>query len=123
MHCQLLIVLDAGKTEHHATAPLPDGMIVRNKPLTQSEAQLSEFFTELPAQHGQGLLVVDQPNTISALPVAAAQSLDLQVATCWADHAARRGPAPKTAENRCQGHVHHRRHRPGPCRTPCATSQ
>ena len=53
MHCQLLIVLDAGKTEHHATAPLPDGTIVRNKPLPQSEAQLREFFTELPAQHGR----------------------------------------------------------------------
>ncbi len=37
--------------------------------------KLREPFTSLTLQHGEGLIVVDQPNTIGALPVTVVQSL------------------------------------------------
>lgn len=77
---QLFIGLDVGKSEHHAVALLPDGTIVHNKSLPQSEPKLREVLTDLVKQHGPGLIVVDQPNTIGALPVAVAQDLGVAVA-------------------------------------------
>jgi len=61
--------LDVGKSEHHATALNRAGERLFDKPLPQDEARLRELFTTLP-QHGKVLMVVDQPNTIGALPVA-----------------------------------------------------
>ncbi|GAA1350028.1 IS110 family transposase [Falsarthrobacter nasiphocae] len=80
MTYQLYIGLDVGKGEHHATALLPDGTIVHDKPLAQSEPKLRDLFTDLIAQHGTGLVVVDQPKTIGALPVAVAKDVGLDVA-------------------------------------------
>ena len=71
--------LDVGKTEHHATALTATGERVFDKPLPQDEAQLRELFTRLQ-DHGNVLVVVDQPNTIGALPAAVARDCGCAVA-------------------------------------------
>src|SRR5690625_1910962 len=72
----LFIGLDVGKSEHPATALTSDGTRVYDKALPNSQPKLAQLLTKLVAQHGPTLLVVDQPATIAALPVAVAQSLD-----------------------------------------------
>lgn len=72
----LFIGLDVGKSEHHATALTTDGTRVYDKALPNSQPKLLQLLTKLVAQHGPTLLVVDQPATIGALPVAVAQSLE-----------------------------------------------
>lgn len=63
--------LDVGKGEHHACALNADGKRLFDKPLPQDEAKLREVLTSLQG-YGSVLLIVDQPNTIGALPVAVA---------------------------------------------------
>lgn len=75
-HFTVFIGLDVGKSEHHATALTADGHKVYDKALHNSEPKLVQLLTKLTDQHGPALLVVDQPATIGALPVAVAQSLD-----------------------------------------------
>jgi transposase len=76
----LFIGLDVGKSEHHATALTADGTIVHDKILSQSEPRIREVFERLRREHGCCLVVVDQPKTIGALPVAIAQSIGIDVA-------------------------------------------
>lgn len=71
--------LDVGKQAHHACALDAAGKKVFDKPLPQDQAKLEELFTKLQA-HGRVLVVVDQPNTIGALPIAVARSRGIQVA-------------------------------------------
>lgn len=71
--------LDVGKTAHHGCALLTDGTKVHDKPLPQDEAQITALFDQLKT-HGRVLLIVDQPNTIGALPVAVARATDCGVA-------------------------------------------
>lgn len=71
--------LDVGKAEHHATALDRAGQRLFDKPLPQDEALLRELFTSLQ-QHGKVLMIVDQPNTIGALPVAVARDCGCEVA-------------------------------------------
>src|SRR5699024_1438931 len=66
------IGLDVGKTAHHACALDPDGNKLFDKALPQDETKLRELFTQLQ-NHGEVLMVVDQPNTIGALPIAVAR--------------------------------------------------
>lgn len=66
------IGLDVGKTAHHACAMLETGEIIYDKPLPQDETELRKVFTDLQ-QHGTVLVVVDQPSTIGALPIAVAR--------------------------------------------------
>ena len=47
--------------------------------LPQDEARLRRLFTDL-FSHGRVLMVVDQPNTIGALPIAVARSMGIDVA-------------------------------------------
>lgn len=75
----VVIGLDVGKTGHHACALGSDGNRLFDKPLPQDEAQLRELFTSLQAQ-GNVLMVVDQPNTIGALPIAVARDAGCAVA-------------------------------------------
>ncbi|WP_297742656.1 IS110 family transposase [uncultured Tessaracoccus sp.] len=75
----ITIGLDVGKTEHHACALDPTGKKIFDKPLPQDEAKLRALFTTL-LDHGRVLLVVDQPNTIGALPVAVARNAGCEVA-------------------------------------------
>jgi transposase len=70
--------LDVGKSEHHATALSRAGARLFDKPLPQDEARLRELFTTLQ-RHGKVLMVLYQPNTIGALPVAAAQDCGCEV--------------------------------------------
>lgn len=71
--------LDVGKQAHHACALDTAGKKVFDKPLPQDQAKLEELFAKLQA-HGRVLVVVDQPNTIGALPIAVARSMGITVA-------------------------------------------
>ncbi|MGW6151536.1 IS110 family transposase [Streptomyces sp. NPDC055144] len=71
--------LDVGKGEHHGTALTPTGKKVFDKPLPNNEPRLRELFTKLQAKHGK-LVVVDQPASIGALPLAVARDAGCRVA-------------------------------------------
>ena len=72
--------LDVGKGEHHATAVTPAGKKAFDKRLPNSEPKLREVFAKLQAKHGTVLVVVDQPASIGALPLAVARDMGCQVA-------------------------------------------
>lgn len=65
--------LDVGKGEHHAVGLDPAGKRLHDAPLPNSEPTLRALFGKLAA-HGPVLVVVDQPATIGALPVAVARA-------------------------------------------------
>jgi transposase len=65
--------LDVGKGEHHAVGLDPAGKRLHDAPLPNSEPKLRALFGKLAA-HGPVLVVVDQPATIGALPVAVARA-------------------------------------------------
>src|SRR5918997_2335427 len=65
--------LDVGKGDHHAVGLDPAGRRLHDAPLPNSEPKLREVFGKL-AVHGPVLVVVDQPATIGALPVAVARA-------------------------------------------------
>jgi transposase len=71
--------LDVGKGDHHAVGLDPAGKRLHDGPLPNSEAKLRALFDKLAA-HGPVLVVVDQPATIGALPVAVARACGHQVA-------------------------------------------
>ena len=70
----VFIGLDVGKAEHHAVALTAAGKKVYDKALPNDETRLRGILDELARAHGPALLVVDQPATIGALPVAVAQA-------------------------------------------------
>lgn len=72
--------LDVGKGEHHATALTPSGKRVLDKRLPNTEPKLREAFAKLQAKHGTVLVVVDQPASIGALPLAVARATGCRVA-------------------------------------------
>ena len=71
--------LDVGKGEHYAVGLAPDGKRLHDAPLPNTEARLRVLFTKL-ARHGTLLVVVDQPASIGALPVAMARACGHRVA-------------------------------------------
>ncbi|TWH73929.1 transposase IS116/IS110/IS902 family protein [Modestobacter roseus] len=71
--------LDVGKGTHHAVALDPDGKRLHDAALPQDEQRLRQLFTGLQV-HGDVLVVVDQPATIGALPIAVARDVGCQVA-------------------------------------------
>ncbi|GAA3273487.1 hypothetical protein GCM10020218_018260 [Dactylosporangium vinaceum] len=71
--------LDVGKGEHHAVGLALDGKRLHDAPLPNTEARLQALFAKL-ARHGTVLVVVDQPASIGALPVAVARAGGHQVA-------------------------------------------
>jgi len=71
--------LDVGKEAHHAVGLAPDGKRLHDGPLPNTEPKLKALFDKL-AEHGTLLVVVDQPATIGALPVAVARAAGHQVA-------------------------------------------
>ena len=71
--------LDVGKSAHHGCALAPDGQRVYDHELPQDETALRTVITDLQ-QHGAVLVVVDQPNTIAALPIAIARDVGADVA-------------------------------------------
>lgn len=72
----VFIGLDVGKSEHHAVALTAAGKKVYDKALPNDQTRLREVLAELTTTHGPTLLVVDQPATIGALPVAVAQTCE-----------------------------------------------
>lgn len=71
--------LDVGKAVHHACALDPARKRLHDKALPNDEATLVEVFEKL-TDHGRVLVIVDQPASIGALPIAVARSLDIEVA-------------------------------------------
>lgn len=69
----VFVGLDVGKGEHHAVALDRAGKRLFDKPLPNDEFRLRAVLDQLAA-HGTVLLVVDQPATIGALPVAVTQA-------------------------------------------------
>jgi hypothetical protein len=74
----VFIGVDVGKTSHHAVALDRTGRKLLDKALPQDEAKLRAIIDNL-AKHGTLLLVVDQPATIGALPVAVARAAGILV--------------------------------------------
>jgi hypothetical protein len=72
--------LDVGKGEHHANAMNPAGKKVFDKRLPNTEPKLRELFDKLKAKHGAVPVVVDQPASIGALPLAVARAAGCQAA-------------------------------------------
>lgn len=70
------IGLDVGKSDHHAVAVTATGETVYDTALANDETRLRATLYDLVEAHGPVLLVVDQPATIGALPVAVAQSCE-----------------------------------------------
>ena len=70
--------LDVGRGGHHAAANRA-GKKVFDKPLPNSEPKLRELFDKLRTKHGTVLMVVDQPASIGALPLAVARDAGCQV--------------------------------------------
>lgn len=75
----VFVGLDVGKSEHHCTALNVAGQRLVDRPLPNDEAALRALFTEL-AQTGEVVVVVDQPASIGALPVAVAEDMGLATA-------------------------------------------
>nr|WP_104196283.1 IS110 family transposase [Cryobacterium sp. M15] len=67
----VFIGVDVGKSEHHAVALGRSGKRLYDKALPNDEAKLRAVIRKLKLR-GQVLLVVDQPETVGALPVAVA---------------------------------------------------
>lgn len=74
----VFIGIDVGKTAHHAVAIDRAGKKLLDKPLPQDEAKLRALIQRVSGQ-GQILVVVDQPATIGALPLAVAQDMGVMV--------------------------------------------
>jgi transposase len=71
--------LDVGKGEHHAVALTASGKRLFDRALPNSEPKLRALFARLH-RHGTVLVVVDQPASIGALPLAVARDAGALVA-------------------------------------------
>lgn len=74
----VFVGVDVGKGEHHAVAIDARGKRVFDRALPNDEGRLRALLGKLK-QHGRVLLVVDQPATIGALPLAVAQAEGVMV--------------------------------------------
>ncbi|MEV8268692.1 IS110 family transposase [Microbacterium sp. NPDC076911] len=69
----VFVGLDVGKGEHHAVALDRGGKKLCDRALPNDERRLRAVLADLH-EHGVVLLIVDQPATIGALPIAVAQA-------------------------------------------------
>ena len=76
---QVFVGVDVGKGTHHAVALDRKGKRVLDSALPNDETKLRALLGKLK-EHGQVLLVVDQPATVGALPVAVARDEGVLVA-------------------------------------------
>lgn len=74
----IFIGVDVGKSNPHAVAIDRQGKKILDRALPQDEAKLRSIIKAV-AGKGRVLLVVDQPSTIGALPVAVAQAEGIMV--------------------------------------------
>ncbi|MFE3830864.1 IS110 family transposase [Streptomyces sp. NPDC059092] len=72
--------LDVGKSAHHGHGLTPAGKKVHDKQLPNSEPKLRAVFDKLTAKFGTVLVIVDQPASIGALPLAVARDAGCRVA-------------------------------------------
>ncbi len=72
--------LDVGKTSHHGCGLDPVGERVYDHELPQDKSALRDVITSLQNEYGRVLVIVDQPNTIGALPVAVARDCGADIA-------------------------------------------
>lgn len=70
---------DVGKGEHHTVGLVPNGKLLCDQALPNDEARLRAVFDQLSTR-GRLLLVVDQTNTIGALPVTVARACGHDIA-------------------------------------------
>lgn len=79
-HAQVdvFVGLDVGKSDHHAVALDRGGKVLFDRALPNDEARLRSILADL-SEHGRVLVVVDQPATIGALPVAVARECGVVV--------------------------------------------
>lgn len=75
---QVFIGVDVGKDTHHAVTVNRSGKRLFDKALPNDENKLRSLISDL-RQHGQILLVVDQPATIGTLPGAVTHAEDILV--------------------------------------------
>ena len=116
----VFIGLDVGKGEHHAVAVDRAGKKLFDKALPNDEVRLREILDSLN-KHGRILLVVDQPATIGALPVAVAQAAGVTVG--YLPGLAMRRIADLHPGEPTPGTPSSSPKRPGPCLTHCAPSR
>jgi Transposase len=76
---QVFVGVDVGKGAHHAVALDRKGKRLLDSALPNDETKLKALIGKLK-EHGQVLLVVDQPATVGALPVAVARDEGVLVA-------------------------------------------
>ncbi len=69
----VFVGIDVGKGEHHAVALNRAGKTLFDKPLPNDETKMRAVLQQLK-RHGLVLVIVDQPATIGALPIAVAQA-------------------------------------------------
>ena len=79
MSYEIFCGLDVGKATHHATGLDADGNRLVDREVANDETALRRVFTELTEQ-GTVLVVVDQPSSIGALPIAVARAMGIEVA-------------------------------------------
>lgn len=72
--------LDVGKSAHHGHGLTPAGKMVFDKQLPNSEPKLRAVLGKLAAKFGTVLVVVDQPASVGALPLAVARDTGCKVA-------------------------------------------
>ena len=96
--------LDVGKAEHHAVALDPDGERLVDRPLRQRRDRRCGRCSPRWAAHGPVVVVVDQPASIGALPVAVAQAMGIDTRLpAGAGDAPYRRPAPGQGQDRRPG--------------------
>ncbi|GGT77485.1 hypothetical protein GCM10010207_87330 [Streptomyces atratus] len=76
----MFLGLDVGKSAHHGHGLTPAGKKVLDKQLPNSEPRLRAVFDKLTAKFGTVLVIVDQPASIGALPLAVARDAGCKVA-------------------------------------------
>ncbi|MCP2342799.1 transposase [Actinomadura rupiterrae] len=72
--------LDVGKSFHHGHGLTPSGKKVFDKQLPNSEPKLRTLLDKLTSKFGTVLVIVDQPASIGALPLAVARDAGCRVA-------------------------------------------
>lgn len=86
---QVFVGVDVGKGAHHAVALHRAGKRSLDSALPNDEAKLRALIAKLK-EHGPILLVVDQPATVGALPVAVARDEGALVVSAGPGHAPHR---------------------------------
>ncbi len=114
--------LDVGKGEHHATAVTPAGKKAFDKRLPNTEPELRELFSKLQAKHGTVLVVVDQPASIGALPLAVARDMGCPVANLPGLTSDGSPTSIQVRPRRTRGMRSSSLTRPARCPTPCGPS-